>query len=125
VSHLPAFPLLEYGIGMDDAAQLAVFTTTLAGSWVMAVEYGDDTEPYARLMAPWHEPCSSAFLVERQAGLAVVTDRLSNPREDIVTTHLGMDDAIKTIRRTILGALTACRGTNDLDQYAATVIGTP
>lgn len=125
MSYLPAFPALEYGIGMDDAAQLAVFTMTLAGSWVMAVEYGDDTEAYARFMAPWHEPCASAFLVERQAGLAVVTDRLSNSREDIVTTHLSMDDAIKTIRRTILGALTACPGTNDLDECAAIVIGDP
>lgn len=125
VSYLPASPSLEYGIGMDDAEQIAVFATTLAGNWVMTVEYGDDTEPYARLIAPWHEPCSSAFLVERQAGLVVVTDCLSNPQEDIVKTHLGMDDAIKTIRRTILGALTACRGTNERDECPATVIRNP
>ena len=114
MSYLPVPPSSEYGLEMDDIAQLVVFATRLTGSWVLAVEYDDGAEPYIRLMAPWNESCSSAFLIERQAGFVVVTDRLSSLRDDIITTHPGMDDATETIRHIVLGTLTSCRGADDL-----------
>ncbi len=75
----------------------------LRGRWTCLTESGDEGELYARLLPPWGDGQRSAFLLERENGVVILTDNLSESDRCRVTGFASAAAAMDTVQRVVMG----------------------
>ncbi len=78
----------------------------IAGTWCLDFEESPDGDLYARLVPPWSDGGTSAFLPEHQDHLIVLTDRLSSETQDVVCTFPTVTEALESALATAFGNMT-------------------
>jgi hypothetical protein len=96
---------------VDERLSLTAFDLTairaalpdLHGRWSLVTESGDERELYARLLPPWGTAQHSAFLLEREDNVVILTDNLSDPDCCRVSGFPNVVSAMEVVRRVVLG----------------------
>lgn len=86
-----------YGLSAGDRALMDAFARALPPGWELVLEAGEPDETYARLVSPYCDPSLSAFLVEREAGVLILTDRLSDPYREELRSYASLPEALAEI----------------------------
>ena len=76
----------------------------LLGRWSMLTESGGEEELYARLLPPWGDGRQSAFLLERDNNVVILTDNLSEAERCRVTGFPNAALAMDAVQRVVRGA---------------------
>jgi hypothetical protein len=92
-------------LSLNDADLSAIRSTLphLLGRWSLLTESGDEGELYARLMPPWGNDRRSAFLLERNNNVVILTDNLSECERCRVTGFATAAAAMEVVRRIVAG----------------------
>jgi hypothetical protein len=93
----------HYGLSDEDCEQITTRSRRLPGRWTVRLEVMEDGLVFARLIAPWVDMETSAFLLERELNQIVLTDRLSSGIHDSVSRHETIADALDTARTVLRG----------------------
>ena len=75
----------------------------LGGRWSLHIESGDEGEVYGRLLPPWGDDTRSAFLLEREDNVVILTDNLSDLQRCRVSGFPDAAAAMRTVRRVVTG----------------------
>jgi len=86
-----------------DISTLRAALPALGGTWSVLTEAGDDGDVYARLLPPWGDQHRSAFLVEREDKVVILTDNLSEPNRCRISGHPSVGAAMEAVRRVVVG----------------------
>ena len=86
-----------------DLATIRTVLPQLLGRWSILTESGDEGELYARLMPPWGDDRRSAFLLEREDNVVILTDNLSEAEHCRVSGFPSTTAAMEAVRRVVLG----------------------
>ena len=95
--------LKHYGLSDEDCEQITTRSRRLPGRWTVRLEVIEDGLVFARLIAPWVDMETSAFLLERELNQIVLTDRLSSGIHDSISRHETIADALDTARTVLRG----------------------
>jgi hypothetical protein len=79
--------------------------THLQGRWSLLTESGDEGEVYARLLPPWGDIDRSAFLLEREDNVVILTDNLSEAERCRVSGFPSAAAAMEAVRRVVVGEM--------------------
>lgn len=96
-------PSFYSGLSPDECRTIAEAGRRLPGEWTVLFEQIEDGAVFARLLAPWSDDQISAFLIERNEGRVILTDRLSCDVADAFTHHLDVAEAIEAAEDIIFG----------------------
>ncbi len=75
----------------------------LQGHWTALTEAGDEGDVYVRLMPPWGDDRRSAFLLEREDHVVILTDNLSDAERCRVSGFPSAAAAMAAVRRIVCG----------------------
>jgi hypothetical protein len=87
----------------DDLRTIRDAMQRLVGRWTLETESGDEGELYARLLAPWSDGRRSAFLLERENDVIILTDNLSDSARCHVMGFPNAALAMETVQRVVSG----------------------
>jgi hypothetical protein len=86
-----------------DLADVLDGLAKLSGKWSMLTESGDEGEFYARVMPPWGDGRRSAFLLERERDMVILTDNLSDADRCLVFGFPSAAMAMAAVQKVIRG----------------------
>jgi hypothetical protein len=88
----------------DDVSAIQTSLTDLLGRWLLVTETGEEGEYYGRLLPPWGDSQRSAFLLEREDDLIILTDNLSKWDRCDVTRFPSAAQAMQAVHRVVHGS---------------------
>lgn len=94
--------IAEDGLSEFDRAEVTAATRLLPGQWCEQFNESPSGGSYARLDRTGAGGRMPAFLLRRQDGFVVLTDRVSDPSLNIVTQHHGMTKAMWAVFAVVL-----------------------
>lgn len=108
----------DYGLRPTDCRELErLVRRRLWGRWLLIFERTEAQEVYARIVAPWNTPDHSAFLIERQGSMLLLTDRVANPVGDSVSRHHLIPQVFDGILDVVTGREDDSEGQAEKDHY--------
>jgi hypothetical protein len=104
VDHFAAATVVDrFSLTDADLSAIRAALPTLQGHWSLLTESGDEGELYVRLLPPWGDNRHSAFLIEREEKVVILTDNLSETERCRVSGFPSAALAMETVRRVVLG----------------------
>lgn len=95
---------MENRLSLYDQTEVIAATRLLPGRWFVEFHESPNGKSYACLGQSEGHGRFPAFLLRRQDGLVVLTDRLSDETLDHVTRHPSMTKAMRVVFATVLAS---------------------
>jgi hypothetical protein len=86
-----------------DLADVLGGLAQLSGKWSVLTESGDEGEFYARVLPPWGDGRHSAFLLERERDVIILTDNLSEADRCRVCGFPSAAMAMEAVQKVVRG----------------------
>ena len=103
LDNLPIPKSTKDSLTYDEQVDIIDAVQAMPGAWFVDIDESPYGDSYACLIPPWSDGLMSAFLIERQSEVVVLTDRLSNEVRDIVTTCSSVAEAMAVVVATVAG----------------------
>ena len=104
LDNLPIPKPTKDSLTYDEQAEIIAAARAMPGTWFVDIDESPYGDSYACLIPPWSDGLMSAFLIERQSELVVLTDRLSDAARDVMTAYPSVAETLAAVVETLTGA---------------------